>query len=188
MNSLSVALDFVNAQCAFHGKRAQEYAKSSPRRSEQHASISGDFDELAAFLRAQQDEIDRLSRQFDSAARSQPVTQRQLELRLEDIEGLPDELIKELSITDGDKVDFTIQALMNERGGVMSLDQLLIALYRKTHEVYKRPNLNSRLYRMTNRGSLFNVQGRKGVYSTRELTSDELALLDKGPSQGGEAE
>lgn len=188
MQSIAEATEFVNAQCAFHGKKAQEYAKSSPRRSQQHAQICSEFDELNKFIRFLQDESDRLKATPEGDSKQNSFTPRQLELRLEDIDGLPEDLIRELSITDGDKMDFTIQAIMNDRGGVMSLDQLLIAIYRRTGEVHKRTNLNSRIYRMTTKGALFNVQGRKGVYSTRELSTDELAILDRGSSQGGGSE
>lgn len=97
---------------------------------------------------------------------------------IEDLDGLPDELIQELSVTDGDRLDFTIYTIIEELGGIASLDQLLIALYRKTGEVHKRPNVNSRLYRLTTRGGeLFNVPGKKGVYATHELTQDEIDAL-----------
>lgn len=181
MDSLIEALSFCKDQASFHERKAREHA-ASPRRLAQHEGISRQFLALAGFLERQAQYVDTLEDKLAgrAAPTSGPV---QLALRLEDIDGLPDELIRELSITDGDKMDFMIQALMNEHAGVMSLDQLLIALYRKTGEIHKRSALNSRMYRMTQKGAVFNVPGRKGAYSTRELSEEESAALDKG--QGG---
>ena len=178
MDSLTDALSFCKDQASFHARKAND-ASLSPRRLAQHEGISRQFDALAGFLERQAQYVDKLEDELSGRA-TQKIGPVQLALRLEDIDGLPDELIQELSITDGDKMDFTIQALMNDHAGVMSLDQLLIALYRKTSEVHKRSNLNSRMYRMTQKGAVFNVPGRKGVYSTRELSTEESAALDRG--------
>jgi hypothetical protein len=166
-------LEFVNAQAAFHARKAREFSTSTPRRSEQHTRICEQFTELALFLTKQESEIAHLHAELATRPKISAPTQRQLSLRLDDLVDLPDALIQELSITDGDRMDFTIQALINEHGGAMSLDQLLIALFRKTGEVHKRANLNSRLYRMSTKGDLFSVPGKKGVYATRELTPEE---------------
>jgi hypothetical protein len=177
MLTLSDALTFVNGQAQFHDMKLREYSATSPRRGTQHDRLCQQFAALADYLQRQEDRIERLG--SGVSADTPPSGVVQLSLRFEDIEGLPPELMQELSITDGDKTDFAIQALMQERGGVMSLDQLLIALYRKTGEIHKRPNLNSRIYRMTTKGALFSVPGRKGVYSTRELTEAESAALER---------
>jgi hypothetical protein len=177
VDSLNEALSFCKDQASFHERKAREHV-ASPRRLAQHEGISRQFLALAGFLERQAQFVDKLEDEL--SGRSTPPGPIQLALRLEDIDGLPDELIRELSITDGDKMDFMIQALMNEHAGVMSLDQLLIALYRKTGEVHKRPNINSRMYRMTQKGAVFNVPGRKGAYSTRELSSEESAALGRG--------
>jgi hypothetical protein len=67
---------------------------------------------------------------------------------LEDIEGLPPELMQELSISDADRLEFTIVGIINEAGGLMSLDKIIIGLYKKSGEIHKRSTLTSRLYRM----------------------------------------
>lgn len=178
VENLAEALAFVNGQTTFHAQKALALGATSPRRTAQHEKFSAQFIALAGFLERQALHVDKLENDLEQRP-PPPNGPIQLSLRLEDIDGLPDELIQELSITDGDKMDFMIQALMNERSGVMSLDQLLVALYRKTGEVHKRANLNARLYRMANKGALFSVPGRKGVYSTRELDQATLASLSR---------
>jgi len=180
MENVPEALAFVKGQETFHDQKAQLFEPASPRRSAQHRKFYEQFAALAAFIERQANYVDQLEERAKGLTPSLGGAV-QLTLRLEDIDGLPDELMQELSITDGDKIDFTIQALMNERGGVMSLDQLLIALFRKTGEIHKRSNLNARLYRMTKKNALFDVPGRKGVYSIRPLTDEESRSLE-GPA------
>lgn len=183
MQSVPEAVAFVQGQAAFHEQKGQTFADTNPRRSAQHVRFSTQFAELAAFIERQAAFVDKLE---DDLARRPPpfglVGPVQLSLRLEDIEGLPEELIRELSITEGDKMDFTIQSLMHDAGGIMSLDQLLIGLYRRTNEIHKRSNLNARLYRMTKKNALFDVPGRKGVYSIRPISEEEAGTLEGSAS------
>ena len=62
-------------------------------------------------------------------------------------------------------------------GGVLSLDKLLIGLYKKTGEIHKRQALVSRLYRMSQKGVVFGVANKKGFYATRELSDEEIEKL-----------
>lgn len=81
-----------------------------------------------------------------------------------DIAGLPDELLEQLSITASDRFDFLILNLMEEAGGRLSLDHILIGIYQQTGKVYKRATINARLYRMERRGLVASTQN-KGVYT-----------------------
>ena len=80
--------------------------------------------------------------------------------------------LKMARISESDKAEFTIVSLIDESGGVASLDQILVALYRKTGEISKRLGLNSRLYRMVQKGLIHSVPGKKGVYSTKPIVED----------------
>ena len=91
-----------------------------------------------------------------------------LEISPKDLDGLPAELVAQLSISESDREEFQILNLLQEHGGTMSLDLLLITLYRTTGEILERTKLNQRLYRMASKDMLFSVPGRKGVYSIYE--------------------
>ena len=67
--------------------------------------------------------------------------------------------------------------VINDRGGIATLDQVLVSLYRKTGEVMKRTTLTSKLYRMTQKGTVFVVPSKKGVYSTRRLSQEDVAAM-----------
>lgn len=98
----------------------------------------------------------------------------------EDIEGLPEELIEQLSITEADRQDFDLLAVAKEIGGHLSLDKLLVGYYRKTKQILDRTKLNQRVYRMVQKGMLYAVPGRKGVYSAlpQEDTAQQDDLLE----------
>ena len=121
--------------------------------------------------------LDEVEIAFKQRVQSIASSPRSLALSPEDIEGLPPELIEELSISDSDMADFAILSAVDEAGGVVSLDKLLILMFKKTGEIHKRAALNSRIYRMVQKGTMFAVPGRKGVYSTRELSEEEASAI-----------
>lgn len=90
-----------------------------------------------------------------------------------EIEDLPDELLSQLSLTEGDKQEFLIADLIKDLGGATSLDKLLIAIYRRTGEVEKRTRLNARLYRMANKRMIYAHPSRKGIYGLRPFPVGE---------------
>jgi len=89
----------------------------------------------------------------------------QLDLKPADIIGLPPELIAQLSIDESDLADFQVLDLIEESGGTMSLDRIIIGIFRKNGEISDRSKLNARLYRLAQKGLLYPVPGRKATYS-----------------------
>jgi len=110
------------------------------------------------------------------SVRSAVVAPR-LGLSWEEIHGLPQELLEELSISESDKTEFNISSLITELGGVASLDRLLVALFRQTGEITKRAALNQRLYRMVQKELIHSVPGKKGVYSIRPISEEDADKL-----------
>lgn len=186
MSMLSPFLPFVNDQFSFHEKMAERYA-SDPRRSEKHRKTAAQFKDLIEAMEILDDPARQLMRNLQGhnpiaelPTAVPPATKKtaKLYLDLQEIEGLPDELIQELSVSEGDKIDYVIIRSVEECGGVASIDRILLSLYRKTNEVMKRTTLTSRLYRLVQKGQLFSVAGKKGVYSSREMTPEEASQLD----------
>jgi len=83
-----------------------------------------------------------------------------------DIEGLPRELLETLSLNTSDIKDFEIINMIEDGGGTMSLDHILIGLYHKTNTVHDRIKISQRIYRMTTKDKLHRVKGMKAVYTT----------------------
>jgi hypothetical protein len=67
--------------------------------------------------------------------------------------------------------------LLDEHGGIASLDQIIFGLYKKTKEIVKRQAMTNRLYRMGQKELIWGVPGKKGVYSNRPISDQEAASL-----------
>jgi hypothetical protein len=160
---------FVKAQVGFHERQKEKYS-SDLRRSEMHEATAERFEMLADYLEG-------IQTQVKNGALISTSEMPRLDLSWSEIEDLPDDLLEELSISESDKLDFAIVAAVTESGGVASLDRILVHVFRQTSQICKRANMNSRVYRLMQKGLLFSVPGKKGIYCTRQLTEDEAAKL-----------
>jgi hypothetical protein len=149
---------FVKGQMDFHARRARN-PQYSTERQKIHQATADDF---MALLEA-----------IETAPPPTVKTSDPLTLLPEDIAGLPPELLAQLNISEGDKLDATIVEVINEAGGTLLLDKILIGLYKKTGEIHQRTQTISRIYRMGKRGLVHSVSGRKGVYTTLDNSNGE---------------
>ena len=161
-------IEFVKSQVVFHEIMADKY-KATPKRRDKHL-------ETATQLKSLLDYVISLEQEATSGPPRQ-VKPIQLGLSFEEIEGLPSDLIQELSFSDGDRTDFTIIKVIEAAGGIASLDRILVGYYRETGEIMKRNTLTSRIYRMGQKGLVFQVPGKKGVYSTEEMSEEQAENL-----------
>jgi hypothetical protein len=173
----------VKDQLEFHRRMAVRYA-DNPFRANLHKTTQAGFEELVADIAKADELLDAPS--ADEKSDTQPILPARKTFRLalapQDIEGLPEELLKELSVSEGDKAEFAIMSIIDDAGGIASLDQLLVGMYKKTGEIFKRQTLTSRLYRMAQKDLVFSVPARKGVYSTKLINEEEAARLFSGDS------
>ena len=178
MSILLKYLPFVNEQIAHQDKMIIKYATgklASTFRTDLHTETKNKLIELSADLIKADNELDIAAANKEIS--NQSPKQLILALSLDDIDGLPDELIKELSFSDADKSEYTILSIIQEAGGILSLDKILIGIYKKTNEIIKRTTLTSKLYRMSQKGMIFNVPIKKGIYSTTEINEEEAKKL-----------
>jgi hypothetical protein len=166
-------LDFVKEQAAYHDRQAIRF-RSDPKKLRQHTEIAETFRAIIAAI--ERDATNPTSLAVNVAASATPdrpppvadlvaPTSPGPALTPADLDGLPAELLVELGISESESQDLLILNLVEAAGGVLSLDKLLIAIYRKTGEVHKRQKLTARLYRMTQKKLLYSVPRKKGVYS-----------------------
>ena len=177
MDRLDQFVAFVNAQVAFHEKKAKQIKadpKADPKRPNFHTLQASKLRELAQALTEGQSELDKYAALLQERAefKAKSPSQGSLSLLPSDLEGLPPELLSELSISDLDKLAFTVISVLEGEGGVASLDRILIGLWRKTKEVHKKTVLQPKLYRMMQKKLIFPVPGKKGVYSTSPTGAD----------------
>lgn len=179
MNTIEQHITFVKEQLAFHKGREEQFA-NIPARAKKHKETALRFDTLLRDLESW--------RQSNSNTADLSAQINRLSLRPEDVNDLPDELIKELSISNTDKTEFLLMEIVEDIGGIASLDQILVALYRRTGEILKRTGLTSRLYRMAQKRLIFNVPNKKGIYSLHDFQSERQGGSSKIDSHQEEVE
>lgn len=87
--------------------------------------------------------------------------------RFGDLSDLPDELVRQIPATRVDESEKIILSVLADRfGGMATVDEILVGMYRETGEVLDRSKLAGKLYRMVTRRPqlLESVQGKRGVY------------------------
>jgi hypothetical protein len=171
MNKIDNYVSFVKEQVAVQEKLARK-VEDSYRRS-LHLKTASSFAELGRFLQ----EIQSKGTENTSYLNRGDSPQKRILLTYEDIDGAPDELLKELNVSDTDKQELLIEYMIAQAGGVLSLDRIMVELYKRTGEIPRRNTVTSRLYRMAGRGMIYNVPGKKGVYSTYELAEQDAKLM-----------
>jgi len=88
-------------------------------------------------------------------------------LTYKDIDGLPDELLAQLNISESDRKDMLLVDLI-EKHQPISLNHLLIKIWKKTGKIETKTKLMARLYRLSvNKKMIRSVDGRKGVYEVK---------------------
>jgi hypothetical protein len=172
MVNITRHLPFVNDQIGVHDKLSERFGLQ-PWRAERHQQSAATLRELAKDIEDAQRALDECARQTQAIGNAY----KRMSLTLEDVEGLPPELMSELSISESDKLDFAIESIMNEAGGILSLDKILIGLWKKTGEIHRRGNITSRLYRMRQKGTIHAVPNKSGYYSTRPLSEQDVKRL-----------
>ncbi len=172
--------EFVKGQMEFHLRQADRFAEE-PRRATLHATTAAQFRLLLEGLDALH-AWQEANPGWESAHKID--RSKRLALSWDEIEGLPPELLAELSLSESDRTEFNILSSVRELGGVASLDRLLVYIYRQSGEVMKRTALNQRLYRMIQKELLHSVPGKKGVMNKLPLAKrvQILSMLVEGSS------
>ncbi len=174
MSILAKHIAFVNDQISVQAKLAERYAKQEWRQLK-HLQVAENLKSLAADLESADAALNEA--EATSKERIGPRTPM-LSLRQDELEGLPQELLDELSSDAvADKADSAVLRVLEERGGVATLDQLLVGVFRQTGEVVKRTTMTSRLYRMGQKGIVFAIPGRKGIYASYKMNEEDASKL-----------
>ncbi len=84
--------------------------------------------------------------------------------RLGELSELPAELKAQLQATKMDELGQQIYDSIKGLDRCANLDEILVALYRKTGKIHKRQYISNKLYRMSRNGGIESVKGKKSVY------------------------
>jgi len=165
-------VSFVKDQVTVQERLAKKYEDDTYRQG-MHVKTANSFAELGRFL----EEIQKRGTQDTAYLSRGDSAQKRIQLTYEEIENAPDELLKELNLSETDRQELLIEYLIAQAGGVLSLDKIMVQLYARTRDVPRRNTITSRLYRMAGRGMIYNVPGKKGVYSTYELSEQDAKKM-----------
>lgn len=159
MDSLNQALYFVNGQADYQLARSNHFRQQGDQvRADAYHKRHLEFLSLKQFL--------------ESHVKEKPAS-NSLHLTPNDLIGLPEELIKELNISDSDKQDFFLMEVIEDLGGIASIDKIMIQAYRKNGEILERQKLSAKLYRMVSKDLIHSLPSKKGVYSLQPITEEE---------------
>lgn len=147
---------FVKDQEAFHLRTAEKFI-GDPRRASKHNNYAAQFRELAQ----------RVQFAIDNPATDTPKVDNDPPsfLRIGNMEDLPKELREQIKISDSDKLDMDIIEAIDSFGGVAAIDEVLVALWRKSGKVHERDYIARKIYRLTRNKMIVSVK-RKGYFST----------------------
>lgn len=175
--------DFVKKQIAYH-ERKIKVLKDAPAAA-MHVVYAETFRRLRAHCIASDELIARQETQLKapSGAAIPDVSNAQT-ITPADLAGLPKELLDQLNLPQLDNQEKLIVDLVNEAGSVLSLDKILIGLYRKTGEVLQKRALNQKIFRMIDKGLLWKVPKKKGVYTSIPV----VGVNDDSPDDDGTEE
>lgn len=96
----------------------------------------------------------------ESRRRLQPLTST-----YGDLSDLPPEVLAELSVMRVDDLEQQLRDIVAANDGAETpLDPIIIELYRRHKAVHPRRFIMNKLYRMAQKGLIFSVDGKKGVY------------------------
>jgi len=164
MNNISDCIDFVQQQIDYQDRRAT-MTRGDQKKLNFHIETAKQFRSLLQFLESIHD---------NPAIKSQPLSDIDPigALLPKELIGLPQEVIDELSAKGTDKQELLIIELIEASGGILSLDRILIGIYKSSGAVIKRPALTAKLYRMAQNGTIFKVAGKKGLYTTEQAKGE----------------
>jgi hypothetical protein len=177
MSIIQKHIGLVNEHIAVQDKLAAKFAPGTRFNNEFRHKLHVSNAERFRALLNDMEQADGLLDIAPETQAARPVAKLTSQLRPQDIEGLPPELVEELSVNSVDKLEFALLGIFDDAAGVSSLDHLLIGLFKKTGEIHKRAAITAKLYRMAQKGQVYSVPGKKGWYSTEELPESRVEEL-----------
>jgi len=155
-------IEFIKSQIAHHKRSVDHFlSKRDPSKANRHSGILRRFEDILPKM----EECNLLDLK---PARPAPEPSK-VGNRLGNLSDLPEELRSQLVSVQRDELEQKIiDAVGGEYGGVATIDEIMVALYRNTGEIHKREALATKIYRMTRKELLVSVPNRKGVYATPE--------------------
>jgi hypothetical protein len=153
----------VKGQIRHYETQIDRFPPSNPR------TRPGQVELYRRLLNDHRDLLDYLNGQLKNSNGANKETVKTIESESsgdDNLSDLPAELLAQLSgrVKKG-QADPIVQ-IINDHGGIATLDEILIDLYRRHREIATRTLISNKLYRLGKQGFVRAVEGKKGVYTT----------------------
>jgi hypothetical protein len=153
----------VKGQIRHYETQIDRFPPSNPR------TRPGQVDLYRRLLNDHRDLLDYLDGQLKNSNGANKDTVKTIDTETpgeDNLSDLPEELLAQLSgRAKKGQADPIIQ-IINDHGGTATLDEILIDLYRRHHEIGTRNLISNKLYRLGKLGFVKAIEGKKGVYTT----------------------
>jgi hypothetical protein len=153
----------VKGQIRHYEDQIDRFQPSNPR------SRPGQVEMYRRLLNEHRDLLTYLDGQLKNSNGANKETEKQIESESpgeDNLSDLPEELLAQLSGRAKKGQADPIVQIINDHGGVATLDEILIDLYRRHREINTRTLISNKLYRLGKQGLVKAIEGKKGVYTT----------------------
>ena len=150
--NLDEAIEFISQEAIYYDEQTSKFLASS----DEDAKSSPHYQKKIQFTALYNLLVDIQTRLVPDKSTSTVLPS--------ELEGLPKELLEQLST---DTLEINLLKIMEDHGGPISLDRLILGYYKLHNEILERRKLTAKLYRMCKSGSLYTV-GERGIYSLYE--------------------
>ena len=163
MSNIAKIIEFVQSEIEFHERKQSELAPTNQWASQKHQETASNLTEVLNWI---VDNKDKSESQLESDL---------FYINPLELDDLPEELRKELSVSDSDLYDAQVLELLRIAKRPISLNELMIALYRKYEVQHKRAAITARLYRLVNNEQI--ASPVKGTYTLPQYMPDPIVDL-----------
>ncbi len=174
-------IEFIKSQIAHHRRSVEFFfSKKDAAKANRHTGILRRFEEILP-------KMEKIAEHgVPVAPPPAAIDTDKIGSRFGNISDLPPELRDQLVSIQHDEFEQKIlDVIADEYGGIATIDEIMVGLYRTYEEIHKRDALATKIYRMTRKELLFSVKGRKGVYS---LTNDNPETEPSDENTNGDIE
>lgn len=160
--NIQEGFEFIGKQANYHDAMSAKFL-----------SIGNDKDHKKHYALGQQ--YAALNNLLDDLTMRLTPSTSQISILPSELEGLPPELIEQLS---ADNLEMEFLKIIEDHDGTISLDRLILAYFKQHGAVLSRRKVTAKLYRMTKGGAIHSLGG-KGIYSLYDPESSQKYLFDE---------
>lgn len=141
------ALESVKALVADYRRFSQNSEGEDPKRAKRQATTAANLQSVVEELEIARKRLRAIPKSYG------------------DLSDLPEEVMAQLSLAKVDELEQQMRDIVASGDGAeVSLDAIIIELFRRHNVIEQRKFIMNKLYRMAQKGTISSVEGKKGAY------------------------